>query len=103
VISDASASPNVLWPPNHKFVDITTAYQETLDCPSTCTLSVTSNEAGLDDWIVVDPHHVLIRAERDGDGSGRIYSITITCTNSGGTTTQTVTVLVPHDQGGAER
>jgi hypothetical protein len=103
VISDASASPDLLWPPNHKFVDVTIAYQETSDCPSTCTLSVTSNEAGADDWIVMDAHHVLIRAERDGAGSGRIYAITITCTNSGGTTTRTVTVLVPHDQRGAEK
>ena len=99
VISAASASPDTLWPPNHKFVDVTIDYTETSNCPSTCTLSVTSNEPDSDEWIVVDAHHVQLLAERDGKGSGRIYTITITCTNSGGTTTQTVTVLVPHDQG----
>jgi 6-phosphogluconolactonase (cycloisomerase 2 family) len=99
VISGASASPDMLWPPNHKFVDVAIDYTETSNCPSTCTLSVTSNEPATDQWMIVDAHHVQLLAERDGNGSGRIYTITITCTNSGGTTTQTVTVLVPHDQG----
>jgi len=48
---------------------------------------------------VVDAHHVQLRAERLGTGSGRIYTITITCTNAAGSTSESVTVLVPHDQG----
>ena len=103
VISDASASPSVLWPPNHKFVDVTINYAETSPCPATCSLSVTSNEPPVDDkapeWIIVDAHHVQLRAERLGSGDGRIYAITITCTNAAGGTSETVTVLVPHDQG----
>jgi hypothetical protein len=99
VITDAFASPKVLWPPNHQFVDVTINYVETSNCTSTCTLSVTSNEPGPNEWIIVDAHHVQLLAERNGNGSGRIYTITITCTNSGGSATQAVTVLVPHDQG----
>jgi 6-phosphogluconolactonase len=99
VITGATASPAVLWPPNHKFVDVTIDYTETSNCSSTCTLSVTSNEPGPNEWIIVDEHHVQLLAERNGRGSGRVYTITITCTNEGGNTTQDVTVLVPHDQG----
>jgi hypothetical protein len=103
VISGASATPNVLWPPDHKFVDVTINYAETSTCPAACSLSVSSNEPPVDDktpeFIIVDAHHVQLRAERLGDGTGRIYTITITCTNAGGTTTKSVTVLVPHDQG----
>jgi hypothetical protein len=99
VITGVFASPDVLWPPNHKFADVTINYTETSNCPSTFTLSVTSNEPGPDEWIIVDAHHVQLRAERNGNGSGRVYIITITSTNEGGTTTQAVTVLVPHDQG----
>jgi 6-phosphogluconolactonase (cycloisomerase 2 family) len=99
VITGATASPDVLWPPNHKFVDVTIDYTETSSCPSTCTLSVTSNEPGPDEWIIVDEHHVQLLAKRNGNGSGRVYTITITCTNAGGTTTPDVTVLVPHHQG----
>jgi len=49
----------------------------------------------------VDPHHLKLRAERLGDGNGRVYTITITCTDDATkkSSIQTVTVLVPHDQG----
>jgi hypothetical protein len=103
VISGVSASPNILWPPNHKFVDVTISYTSTSDCPAACTLTVTSNEPPVDskqpEFIVVDAHHVKLRAERLGTGTGRVYTITISCTNPAGTTTQIVKVLVPHDQG----
>ena len=47
------------------------------------------------DWIVVDDRHVLLRAEREGGGNGRIYTITITCTDSGGnSSTEEVEVTV---------
>jgi hypothetical protein len=102
VISGTSATPDVLWPPNHKFVDVTIDYTETSPCAATCSLSVTSNEPPVDDktpeFIVVDAHHVQLRAERLGTGDGRIYTITITCTNAAGTTTKSVTVTVPHNQ-----
>ena len=105
VITGASASPDVLWPPNHKFVDVTIDYTVTDPCPNTCVLTVSSNEPPVDDktpeWIIVDAHHLQLRAERLGSGNGRIYTITTTCTNDTNkeSSTQTVTVLVPHDQG----
>jgi hypothetical protein len=51
------------------------------------------------DWEVIDAHHVRLRAERAGNGDGRTYTISITCTNdtNGLSSTKTVTVLVPHD------
>jgi hypothetical protein len=102
VISDASASPSSLWPPNHKMVDVTIDYSDSSSCPATCTISVTSNEptGGTPDWVVLDAHHVQLRAERFGKGQGRIYTITTTCTNSSGqSSSKAVTVVVPHDQG----
>ncbi len=43
-------------------------------------------------------NHVQLRAERAGTGNSRVYTITITCTNSAGqASSQTVTVAVPHD------
>jgi len=41
---------------------------------------------------------VQLRADRRGDGTGRIYTIAITCTDAAGNSThKTVTVAVPHD------
>jgi hypothetical protein len=110
-ITDVSADPSVLWPPNHKLVNVTVSYDASDNCPlppGSCTLSVTSNEPmhgtgdgdTSPDWIVLDDHHVLLRAERAGNGNGRIYTITITCTDSdGNSSNESVTVTVPHDQG----
>ncbi len=108
VISGASVDRPVLWPPNHQMVDVMVGYDVTDNCGTTTTkLSVTSNEPvdgngdgnTSPDWEIVDEHHVRLRAERAGHGDGRIYTITITATDSaGGSSNQTVTVTVPHNQ-----
>ena len=108
VISGASASPSVLWPPNHKMVNVTVSYTSTDNCgSSTCSLSVSSNEPEngtgdgdkAPDWVVVNSNLVQLRAERAGGGTGRVYTITITCTDvNGNSSSTTVTVTVPHSQ-----
>src|SRR5205823_1003658 len=68
IITGAAADPSVLWPPNHRMVNVTVSYDVTDNCPlppGSCTLSVTSNEPVLGhgsghtspDWIVLDDHH----------------------------------------------
>jgi hypothetical protein len=108
VISNASATPSALWPPNHKMADITVNYAVAGSCPTSCTLNVVSNEAlnGLGDgnttvdWIVLDPNHVRLRSERSGNGDGRLYTVTIACTNSASQfASSSVTVTVAHDRG----
>jgi hypothetical protein len=106
-ITDLSASPATLWPPNHKLVDVLVDYDVAMPCggPPVCTLSVSSNEPvnndeSSPDWAVLDDHHVELRAERLGNGTGRIYTVTITCKDArGNSATQNTAVTVPHDQG----
>jgi uncharacterized repeat protein (TIGR01451 family) len=110
-ITNATADPSVLWPPNHRMVNVTVSYDVTDNCAlplGSCALSVTSNEPVFGhgsghtspDWTVVDDHHVLLRAERQGNGNGRIYTTTITCTDSGGNSSdEQVEVVVPHNIG----
>jgi uncharacterized repeat protein (TIGR01451 family) len=110
-ITGASVDKPVLWPPNHKLVNVTVNYNVTDNCPlsaNSCTLSVKSNEPingtgngdTSPDWIILDAHHVQLRAERAGNGNGRIYTITTNCTDSGGnSSSQSVGVSVPHDRG----
>lgn len=109
VITGAAASPNSLWPPNHKMVNVAVNYTTADNCtaPVTCALSVTSNEPinGLGDgdtapdWVVVNANLVQLRSERSGTGTGRIYTVKITCTDGAGvSSSQNVLVTVPHNQ-----
>jgi uncharacterized repeat protein (TIGR01451 family) len=108
VIGAVSTSHSVLWPPNHKMVDVTVNYTVADNCGTpACSLAVTSSEPdnGLGDgdtsgdFEIIDEHHVVLRAERSGRGGGRTYTVTVTCQDSGGGTSTTQTaVLVPHHQ-----
>ena len=106
VISGASVDQPALWPPNHSMREVNVTYGTGTDC-ATCALSVTSSEAvnGTGDgdtgpdWQVVDARKVLLRAERAGNGPGRIYTITITCNNGAGVSVQSVPVYVAHNIG----
>lgn len=110
-IGSIAASPNTLWPPNHKLVPVTIATSAADNCDSAprCAItSVSSNEPvnGLGDgdtapdWEVTGASTLLLRAERSGTGTGRIYTIGSTCTDAAGNATVAyTTVSVPHDQG----
>jgi hypothetical protein len=83
-------------------VDVTVSYGSSDPCSApVCKLSVTSNEpSDGTEAVVVDAHHVQLKADRNGNGDGRIYTITITCTDAqGNVASSTVTVTVAHDQG----
>jgi hypothetical protein len=108
-----SLSPSVLWPPDHKFVDITATVSATDNCdknPKVTLVSIVSSDGvnvkepdiqgaafGTDD------RAFSLRAERDtGHGSaGRVYTVTYRVTDaSGNATTSTATVTVPANNGG---
>ena len=105
LITSAAANPAELWPPNFQLKDVTVDYEATDNCgPVTTSLTVTSNEPvtgtgyynNAPDWVIVDNHHVKLRAERGVFGDGRIYTITITATDTAGnSSTQNVQVTVP--------
>jgi subtilisin-like proprotein convertase family protein len=106
-LGTVTASPNSLWPPNHQMVDVALAYTSGDGCPATCVVSVTSNEPvngtgdgdTAPDWVVVSPTLVQLRSERAGGGSGRVYTINVTCTDaSGNSTSKSTTVSAPHSQ-----
>jgi len=109
VIAAAFAFPSMLWPPNHKMVDVEVSYQLTDNCGASSTLMITSNEPdyGIDkddianDWQVIDAHHVRLRAERNSLGTGRVYTITISAVDQAGKKAiQNLYVAVPHDASG---
>ncbi|HKC36041.1 MAG TPA: T9SS type A sorting domain-containing protein, partial [Chitinophagaceae bacterium] len=106
VIHDLIALPPVLWPPNHKMKNVNVNYTSTDNCPGpiTCHITVVSDEPengtgdgdAAPDWQITDDHHIKLRAERSGNGDGRVYTVTVSCTYQyGNTGTGTKTVLVP--------
>ena len=107
-ITGASPSLSQIRLPLHLLIPIYVRYNAADSCgPVSTSLSVTSDEpvtgagqglAGLTspDWLVIDEHWVLLRAERSPRGDGRVYTITISAVDAaGGVSTQDVTVSVP--------
>src|SRR5262249_35156549 len=104
-----SASPDILWPPDHKLarVDVSVTVSDTLSGPAGFTLvSITSNEpdSGLGDiqgfTIGTAPTSGELRAERLGSGNGRVYTFTYRgMDRAGNSAICSTTVSVPHDQG----
>ncbi|MDU0203975.1 rhamnogalacturonan lyase family protein [Paenibacillus sp. MAH-36] len=103
-----------LWPANHKLVSVTAQVDGSDDISgidSIVLTSITSNEpdqgTGADDqpndiqnaeYGTLDPSFSL-RAERSGQGIGRMYTIMYTATDKAGNQTiKSVNVSVPHDQ-----
>ncbi len=101
-----TASPDTLWPPNNKLIDVTLAGGSDPD-GDTFSLTVTGitqdepASAG-GDARILSPTAVQLRAQRDGSGDGRVYRIAYTLTDSFGLScTGVVRVGVPHDERGA--
>jgi hypothetical protein len=109
VIVSASASPNRLFPPNHKLVPVTISVTHQGGDVSCKITNVTSNQPingkgdgnTSPDWIITGDLTLLLRAERAGNiKTDRVYTITVQCADIfGNTTTTTVSVTVPHDNG----
>jgi hypothetical protein len=107
-LTDVQATPNALKPPNHKMVPVTVAVSATDSCDAApvCKLTVvTSNEPEngpgdgntSPDWELTGPLTVSLRAERAGNGGGRVYTLAVECTDATGNAAQgTTTVSVPH-------
>jgi hypothetical protein len=104
------ASPNSLWPPNHKLRLVTvTGATDPEGGPVTTTITgVTQDEPvnGLGDGdtspdAVPGPssNQVRLRAERSGIGNGRVYRIAVSAEDELGLMCErTLRVSVPHDQ-----
>lgn len=111
-ISGLAVSPSVLWPPNHKMRPVTVSITAVDTCdatPPACQLTaVTSNEPvngpgdgnTAPDWLITGNLTANLRAERSGNGTGRIYTLTVACTDTASNqATGTAILTVPHSQG----
>lgn len=109
-VSAAIADPSQLWPANNKMVDVNITNVTDPDGDSV-TISITGitqdesvnhHENGKEvDGEGIGTSTARVRAERNGYANGRVYVISFTATDSrGASASGSVTVCVPHDQGG---
>jgi hypothetical protein len=106
-ITGLSLSPNLLWPPNHKYVEVTAtvAASDNFDpSPMITLVSVTSNEPDngkgdgntINDIMIFDDFRFALRAERSDFGAGRVYTVTYQVIDAcGNAAHQSATVTVP--------
>jgi hypothetical protein len=105
-----SVAPAILWPPDHKMVEIKPRFTANDDCdpsPDVSLVSIAMNET---DDSIGDGHttgdvqigsdgSIYLRAERSGKGYNRVYTIIYQAADKfGNTTFFSTTVTVPHDQ-----
>lgn len=112
VCTAATSSVPTLWPPNHQFVDVNIlgVTDPDGDLVSISITRITQDEAvdapgsghTAPDGTGIGTSIAKLRAERNGDGDGRIYMVGFTASDGrGGSCSGKVTVKVPHDQGGS--
>jgi hypothetical protein len=109
-IGNVTPSTSSMWPANHKMIAVSIAASAT-DAVSgaACRItSATSNEPDngqgdgdtANDVVITGPLTVNLRSERSGNGSGRIYTIAVTCTDAAGNSaTGSTTVSVAKSNG----
>ncbi len=108
-ISDASVTPNILWPPDNKLVDVHVQAIAHDACGFTTwqVVKIEANEPlNAEDFEFADEAQVVsLRAKRLGKGEGRTYTLWLRATDEAGNDSEAVSVevTVPHDQGGKKR
>ncbi len=108
-------TPDNLWPPNHRMFDIEASVTAGDACSTTSVTlsSVTSNEADNGDGdgntvndiqgvdIGTADYEFALRAERAGEGAGRIYTAVYSAIDEWGNSSAAAGLaVIPHDKGG---
>lgn len=103
-IVTCSVKSDLLWPPNHELLDVGLGVDVQHDVPTKLAMAVYSDEADFEpgsghhgpDATDVAPETLRLRAERSGNGDGRVYLIVATASDSfGNVGVGCCTVVVP--------
>jgi hypothetical protein len=97
VITQITATPDRLWPPNNRLVPVTLTVEATDDCdpaPVSSIVQVTASGWQIPhDWVITGPLTVKLRAR-----PGRVYTIVVECRDaSGNVSSRSTTVKVAPD------
>jgi len=114
VMANLTVDPTTIWPPDHKMVMVTVNYTALDNCSGTINSELWAwsnepennsgdgNKSG--DIEQVDGHHILLRAERSGTGTGREYHLLAFCYDESWNfaVQDNIIVTVPHDMRSSE-
>jgi len=102
-ITSVTTTPSSLWPPNGKMTEVSVQAAPADNCNASCRIvQITGTDgATAGDWQITGDLTAALRADRSGKAkNGRTYTLTLRCSDDAGmTTSKTVDVTVPHDQG----
>ena len=112
---EVTLEPSMLWPPNHRLVEIVAtivAVDDVDPTPEVVLVSITSSEPdeGTGDGdrpddvqdadFGTDDRVFSLRSERSGEGPGRVYTVVYRAVDDAGNATEVeAIVVVPHDRG----
>jgi hypothetical protein len=91
-------APCVIWPPNERMIHVADVEgSDALSGVAQVLVTGTSNEPGDDDILIVGGS-VDLRAQRDDEGTGRVYTLDATVADlAGNVTAERAACTVPHD------
>jgi hypothetical protein len=97
--------PNVLWPPNGKMIEVRPEWEASDNCDEQVEVSLVdismSPVGDINDYVEIgDDGSIYLRAAKDKEGSGRIYTLVYEAADDSGNVTEaSATVTVPHSRG----
>jgi hypothetical protein len=93
-ITQLSATPSLIWPPNGKMVPVSISVSATDDVDASPVCSLKSIEgAGVDDYSITGAFTALVRADKNKDGTSRVYTLNVTCSDGAGNEAHAATAV----------
>jgi len=89
LVIDVTATPNTLWPPDHKFVPVVVTVTAANGANVTAqivsvSMSETDDGNTSPDWVITGPLTLDLRAERNDGTQQRVYTITVDAVDDAG-------------------
>ena len=89
LVINVTATPNTLWPPDHKFVPVVVTVTAANGANVTAQIvsvfmSETDDGNTSPDWVITGPLTLDLRAERNDGTQQRVYTITVDAVDDGG-------------------
>lgn len=101
--SSAFPNPGLLWPPDNQLTSVNILGVDNADSIIVSGIHQDEPTNGEQDASGIGTNTVVLRAQRNGKGDGRVYYVNFSATGQGGSCSGLVKIIVPHDMGEGQR